>query len=30
MAKARFYIELATTEDPDGIVQRDGRRYAAG
>ena len=30
MAKAQFYIELATTEDPEGIVQRDGRRYAAG
>ena len=30
MAKAQFYIELATTEDPAGIVQRDGRRYAAG
>ena len=30
MAKAQFYIELATTEDPEGIVQCDGRRYAAG
>ena len=30
MAKAQFYIELATVEDPEGIVQRDGRRYAAG
>ena len=30
MAKAQFYIELATAEDPEGIVQRDGRHYAAG
>ncbi len=30
MAKAQFYIELATTEDPEGTVERDGRRYAAG
>ena len=30
MAKAQFYIELATTEDPEGVIQRDGRRYAAG
>ena len=30
MAKAQFYIELATTEDLKGIVERDGRRYAAG
>ena len=30
MAKAQFYIELATNEDPEGVVQRDGRRYAAG
>ena len=30
MAKAQFYIELATAEDPEGIVQRAGRRYAAG
>ncbi len=30
MAKAQFHIELATTEDPAGIVQLDGRRYAAG
>ena len=30
MAKSQFYIELATTEDPEGVVQRDGRRYAAG
>jgi len=30
MAKAQFYIELATTEDLEGIVERDGRRYAAG
>ena len=30
MAKAQFYIELATTEDPEGAVERDGRRYAAG
>lgn len=30
MAKAQFYIELATAEDPEGAVERDGRRYAAG
>ena len=30
MAKAQFYIELATNEAPEGVVQRDGRRYAAG
>ena len=30
MAKAQFYIELATTEDSAGAVERDGRRYAAG
>ncbi|MYF92397.1 MAG: hypothetical protein F4184_09955 [Gemmatimonadetes bacterium] len=30
MAKAQFYIELATAEDPEGIVQRDGRHYTAG
>ena len=30
MAKAQFSIELASTEDPEGVVQRDGRRYAAG
>ena len=30
MAKAQFYIELATAEDPEGIVQRDGRRYRGG
>ena len=30
MAKAQFYIELATTADPEGVVERDGRRYAAG
>ena len=30
MAKAQFYVELATAEDPEGIVERDGRRYAAG
>ena len=30
MAKAQFYIELVTTADPAGAVERDGRRYAAG
>ncbi len=30
IAKAQFYIELTTAEDPEGIVQRDGRHYAAG
>lgn len=30
MAKAQFYIELATTEDSAGAIERDGRRYAAG
>ena len=30
MAKAQFYIELVTTEDPAGAIERDGRRYAAG
>ena len=30
MAKAQFCIKLATAEDPEGIVQRDGRHYAAG
>lgn len=29
MAKAQFYIELATTEDSAGAIERDGRRYAA-
>ena len=30
MAKAQFYIELVTAEDPEGAVERDGRRYTAG
>ena len=30
MAKAQFYIELITAEDPEGTIERDGRRYAAG
>ncbi len=30
MAKAQFHIELATTEDSEGTVERDGCRYAAG
>lgn len=30
MAKAQFYIELVTTEDSAGAIERDGRRYAAG
>lgn len=30
MAKAQFCIELITTEDPGGVVERDGCRYAAG
>jgi len=29
MAKAQFRTELATVEDPDGPVERDGRRFTA-